>query len=47
MCLKTENCYLKIFIEIRVDEKKYYVVEVAETESIWKQQKNVMYKDIC
>ena len=23
MCLKTENCYLKIFIEIRVGEKIY------------------------
>ena len=21
MCLKIENCYLKIFVEIRVDEK--------------------------
>ena len=21
MCLKTENCYLKIFVEIRVNEK--------------------------
>ena len=21
MCLKTENCYLKIFVEIRVSEK--------------------------
>ena len=25
MCLKIENCYLKIFIEIRVDEKVWYV----------------------
>ena len=23
MCLKTENCYLKIFVEIRVGEKMY------------------------
>ena len=23
MCLKTENCYLKIFMKIRVGEKVY------------------------
>ena len=23
MCLKIENCYLKIFVKIRVDEKVY------------------------
>ena len=23
MCLKTENCYLKTFVEIRVGEKMY------------------------
>ena len=35
MCLKTENCYLKTFIKIRVGEKKVikYVKCCLKTES--------------
>ena len=45
MCLKTENCYLKIFVEIRVGEKvckNAWNVVLKLKMIVWKHKPNTL-----